>query len=151
MLRHTGARPYKCDQCDFACRQSGHLTSHKKKRHGLDQTRIKVEVQIKGEEKEDIKEEGGNPKEEKKDIKEEEDDIKEKEDDIKEERGKHKEEEEDIKEEGRKLKEKEEDIKEEEEDMEEGEVVGWPLEDFQQVESLPLTMCKAELGTGLGL
>ena len=124
MLRHTGARPYKCDQCDFACRQSGHLTSHKKKRHGLDQTRIKVEVQIKGERKEimeeakeDIKEEGGNPKEEKEDIKEEEEDIKQEEEDVK----------------------------------EEGEVVGWPLEDFQQVESLPLTMCKAELGTGLDL
>ena len=120
MLRHTGARPYKCDQCDFACRQSGHLTSHKKKRHGLDQTRIKVEVQIKGErkeimeevkeEKEDIKEEVWNPKEEKEDVKEEGEDIK-----------------------------------------EEGEVIGWPLEHFQQVESLPLTMCKAELGTGLDL
>ena len=96
-----------------------------------------MEVQIKDEgkeimeeAKEDIKEEGGNPKEEKEDIKEEE---------------------EDVKEEGGKLKEEEEDIKEEEEDMEEGEVVGWPLEDFQQVESLPLTMCKAELGTGLDL
>ena len=58
---------------------------------------------------------------------------------------------EDIKEEGGNPKEEKEDIKEEEEDMEEGEVVGWPLEDFQQVESLPLTMCKAELGTGLDL
>ena len=113
MLRHTGARPYKCDQCDFACRQSGHLTSHKKKRHGLDQTRMKVEVQIKDEGREVMEE----AKEEKEDITEGGEDIKEEREDIK----------------------------------EEGEVVGWPLEDFQQVESLPLTMCKAELGTGLGL
>ena len=134
MLRHSGARPYKCDQCDFACRQSGHLTSHKKKRHGLNQTRIKVEVQIKGEGKEIMEEakeeEGGNPKEEKEGVKEE--------------GGRLKEEKEDV-------KKGPEDIKEEEEDMEEGEVVGWPLEDFHQVESLPLTMCKAELGTGLDL
>ena len=138
MLRHTGARPYKCNQCDFACRQSGHLTSHKKKRHGLDQTRIKVEVQIKGERKE-IMEEA------KDDIKEEKEDIEEEKEDIKEEGGNLKEEKEDVKKEGEDIKEEREDIKEE------GEVVGWPLEDFHQVESLPLTMCKAELGTGLDL
>ena len=30
---HTGEKPYKCDECDYACSIYGNLTKHKRNKH----------------------------------------------------------------------------------------------------------------------
>ena len=47
MLRHSGGRPYPCNQCNLSFTQSGHLKKHKIK-HNLvfDETSVKLEVKL---------------------------------------------------------------------------------------------------------